>query len=378
MQNNRHTRKMATITTKCEGAENLKQQSLDFLKRLLNTISPSGFEEEAARVWMEAAKPFADRVYADMHGSAFAVVNQGGRPKVMLAGHIDEIGLMITYIDDEGYLYFTGIGGWDPQILQGQRVWIRTKAGRVTGVIGKKPIHLLKDEDRAKALKLEELWIDIGAKDKAEASKVVAIGDPAVLTYGFETLRNDFAVSRGFDDKCGAFVVLEAARLLAKLNPKAEVYAVATSQEEIGLRGAQTSAYGIDPKVGIAVDVGFASDFPTMGEQKKQLGDATVGKGPMVYRGANVNPKIFDLLTKTARSQKIPHQIIPFPRGTGTDANAMQLSRAGVATGLISIPNRYMHSPCELVSLNDLDNAARLIAHAVEQITDKMNFVPSA
>jgi endoglucanase len=356
----------------------VKQQSLDFLERLLSTISPSGFEEEAARVWIEEAKPFTDRVYGDLHGSAFAVVNQGGSPKVMLAGHIDEIGLMITHIDDEGYLYFTGIGGWDPQILQGQRGWIKTKAGRVTGVIGKKPIHLLKEEDRSKALKLEELWIDIGAKDKAEASAAVAIGDPVVLAYGFETLRNDFAISRGFDDKCGAFVVLEAARLLAELNPKAEIYAVATSQEEIGLRGAQTSAYGIDPKVGIAVDVGFASDFPTMGDLKKQVGDVTVGKGPIIARGANINPKIFNLLIETALEQEILHQIVPAPRGTGTDANAMQLTRAGVATGLISIPNRYMHSPCELVSLNDLENAARLIAHAVEQITDKMNFVPSA
>jgi endoglucanase len=174
----------------------LKQQSLDFLKRLLDTISPSGYEEEAATVWMDVAKPFADRIYSDLHGSAFAVVNQGGKPRVMLAGHIDEIGLMITHIDDEGYLYFAGIGGWDPQILQGQRVWIRTKSGRIPGAIGKKPIHLLKDEDRAKALKIEELWIDIGAKDKEEAISLVSIGDPAVLSYGYETLRNNLAVSR--------------------------------------------------------------------------------------------------------------------------------------------------------------------------------------
>ncbi len=353
----------------------MKQQSLSFLKRLLDTISPSGYEEEAAAVWMNEAKLFADRVYSDLHGSAFAVVNQGGKPRVMLAGHIDEIGLMITHIDDEGYLYFAGIGGWDPQILQGQRVWIRTKSGRIPGAIGKKPIHLLKDEDRAKALKIEELWIDIGAKDKAEASSLVSIGDPAVLSYGFETLRNDSAVSRGFDDKCGAFVVLEAARQLAELNPKAEIYAVATSQEEIGLRGAQTSAYGIDPKVGIAADVGFASDFPTMGDPKKQLGEAIVGKGPMIARGANVNPKLFELLVETAQGEKIPYQISPWPRGTPTDANIMQLTRSGVATGLVSIPDRYIHSPCELVSLNDLENAARLIAHSVEQITDKMDFV---
>ncbi len=353
----------------------MNQPSLDFLKRLMSTISPSGFEGQATGVWLKEAEGFADRAYADQHGNAYAVVGAGGGPRVMLAGHIDEIGLMITYIDEQGYLYFSPIGGWDPQILQGQRVWIRTKTGQITGVIGKKPIHLLKEEERTKALKIEDLWIDVGAKDKAEAAELVSIGDPAVLAYGFESLRNELAVARGFDDKCGAFVVLEAARLLAKLQPQAEIYAVATSQEEIGLRGARTSAYNVDPQVGLAVDVGFASDFPTMGEQKKRLGDVSLGQGPMIARGANVNPLIFDLLLETAGAEKIPHQIVPAPRGTGTDANAIQLSRAGVATGLISIPNRYMHSPCELVSLADLENAAKLIAHTVVRIGPESDFV---
>ncbi len=352
----------------------MEGKSLEFLKRLMETISPSGYEDEAARVWMAEAETFADRVFSDQHGNAYAIVHKGGSPRVMLAGHMDEIGLMITHIDEQGFLYFSSIGGWDPQILQGQRVWIRTQGGRVPGVIGKKPVHLIKQEERDKVTKIEELWIDIGAKDKAEAQKLVSIGDPVVLAYGFEQLQNGLALSRGFDDKAGAFVALEAARTLAKLKPKAEVYAVATVQEEIGLRGARTSAYGIDPKVGIAVDVEFATDFPTMDSEKKRIGEVKLGGGPVIVRGANINHKVFDLLVETAEDRELPHQIVGIPGGTGTDANAIQLSRAGVATGLIGVPNRYMHSPCELVSLEDLENSARLIAHFVERITDEIDF----
>ncbi|MFQ6117946.1 MAG: M42 family peptidase, partial [Candidatus Bipolaricaulia bacterium] len=242
----------------------MEERSKDFLKRYMETISPSGFEEEASKVWREEAEGFADRTWVDLHGNSFALVNEGGSPRVMLAGHADEIGLMISYIDEHGFLYFRGIGGWDPQVLPGQRVWIKTKKGKIAGMIGRKPIHLLDQEERKKVVKLEDLWIDIGAKDKEEAEKLVSIGDPVVLAYGFEELRNGIAVSRGFDDKSGAFVVLEAARLLSQLEPKAEIYAVATVQEEVGLRGARTSAFGIDPKVGIAVDVGFATDTPGM------------------------------------------------------------------------------------------------------------------
>lgn len=246
----------------------------------------------------------------------------------------------------------------------------------ILGVIGRKPIHLLGDEDRKKVVKMEDLWIDIGAKDKDEASSLVSIGDPAVLDYDFAELRNGMAVGRGFDDRIGAFVILEAARLLATMKPKAEIYAVATVQEEVGLRGAHTSAFGIDPKVGIAVDVGFATDTPGMGNEKKKVGDIAMGKGPIIARGPNINPKLFDLLVETAEEEKIPYQLEGAPRGTGTDANAIQLTRAGVATGLISIPNRYMHSPCELVNLDDVENVARLIAHAVARIDEATDFIP--
>ncbi len=352
----------------------MESRSLDFLKRLLATVSPSGYEDEAAQVWADEARTFADEVRSDTQGNVIAVVNKGGKPRVMLAGHMDEIGFMITHIDDQGFLYFGQIGGWDPQIVQGQRVWIRTQSGKIPGVIGKKPIHLIKEEDRNRVTKIEELWIDIGAKDKAEAEKLVRIGDPAVIDYGFAELRNNLVVSRGFDDKAGAFVVLEAARMLAKLKPKAEVYAVATVQEEVGLRGAHTSAYGIDPLVGIAVDVGFATDFPTMAEEQKRVGAAKLGQGPMIGRGPTYNHKVVELLIETAQTKKIPYQLNGEPRGMGTDAYAMQMTRAGIAAGLVSVPNRYMHSPCEIVSLSDLENAYTLIAHTVAQIDEKMSF----
>ena len=355
----------------------MKEESYDFLRRYMETISPSGYEEEASRLWCQEAEQFADRTWVDMHGNSFALVHEGGDPRVMLAGHADEIGLMITYIDENGYLAFTGIGGWDPQVLPGQRVRIRGKTGPVLGVIGRKPIHLLPEEERKKVVKLEDLWIDIGAKGKEEAASLVEIGDPAVLDYAFAALRNDLVVARGLDDRVGAFVVLEAARLLAPMKPKAEVYTVATVQEEIGLRGAKTSAFGIDPKVGIAVDVGFATDTPVMESEKKKVGEVTLGKGPLIARGPNINPPLYQLLIETAKKKDIPYQIEGAPRGTGTDANAIQLTRAGVATGLVSVPNRYMHSPCEIVHLGDLENAAKLIACAVAKINDTMNFLPA-
>jgi endoglucanase len=354
----------------------MEERSKAFLKRYMETISPAGFEAEASKVWREEAAGFADRTWVDLHGNSFALVNEGGSPRVMLAGHTDEIGLMVTYIDEHGFLFFRGIGGWDPQILPGQRVWIKTRLGRLTGVIGRKPIHLIEEEERKKVVKLEDLWIDIGAKDKKEAEELVSVGDPVVLAYNFEELQNGLAAARGFDDKCGAFVVLEAARLLAELDPKAEVYAVATVQEEVGLRGARTSAFGIDPKVGIAVDVGFACDTPGMETDRKKVGDLKVGKGPIITRGPNINEKVFELLVETAKEKGIPYQLEGYPQATGTDANAIQLTRAGVATGLISVPNRYMHSPCEVVSLADLENAAKLLAYAVERIDDSNDFVP--
>ncbi len=350
--------------------------SYEFLKNLVNSMSPSGFEEEAANVWREYTSNFADEVKRDLHGNTIAVVNVSGSPRVMLAGHIDEIGYLVKYIDEDGFIYFAPIGGVDPQIAQGQRVYIKGKKGKILGVIGKKPIHLFKPEDREKVVKFEDMFIDIGAKNKEEAEEYVSVGDPIVNAPGFDELLGDMMVGRGFDDRVGAFVVAEALRLLAENGTSAAVYGVATVQEEIGLRGGKTSAFGIDPKIGIAVDVTFAMDTPQLKGQKGLVGDINVGSGPVIARGPNINHKLFDLFVQTAEEEGIPYQIEGIPRGTGTDANVIQLTRAGVAAGLISIPNRYMHTPCEVVSKSDLENAAKLIAATVRKITENMDFTP--
>jgi tetrahedral aminopeptidase len=282
---------------------------------------------------------------------------------------------MVTHIDDDGFLSVAGIGGWDAQVLPGQRLRILTRQGLVLGVVGRKPIHLLKEDDRKKGVEIVDLWIDIGAKNKADAASVVMVGDPAVLDYGFATLRNDIVAARGFDDRVGAFVVLEAARKAARMDPKACIYAVATVQEEIGLRGAITAAYAVKPTVGIAVDVAHTTDTPGMKDDRKRIGECVLGGGPTIARGPNINGKLFDLLTDTAGQLAMRYQIEPAPRGTGTDANVMQISRSGVAAALVSVPNRYMHSPCEIVHLGDLDACSTLVAHVVARIDDDTSFV---
>ncbi len=355
----------------------MKNNSQPFLERFLDAPSPSGFEEPAARLWREEASSFAERVWLDQHGNSFAALNEEGRPRVMLAGHIDEIGLMVSYIDDKGYLYVRGIGGWDTQILPGQRVDIYNAKGPVRGVLGRKPIHLLQDEERKKVVKFEDLWVDIGASSKEEAQNLVDIGDPAVLAHGPEPLGEQLLAARGIDDRIGAYVVLEALRQLSTLNPSAAVFAVATVQEEIGLRGARTSAYGLDPQIGIAVDVTFTSDTPGTEGEKKRIGETKLGAGPALSRGPNINHKLLAMLVDTARKENIPVQMEAAAGATGTDANAMQLTRAGVATAIVSVPSRYMHTPCEVVARSDVDQTARLLALTVTRMNDESDFLPS-
>lgn len=356
----------------------MERESIDFLRSFMESMSPSGFEHEARGIWKQRTKKFVDKVFTDVHGNTIGVLNEKGKPRVMLAGHIDEVGYMIKYINKDGFLYFSPIGGIDLHIVPGTRIWIKTKKGKLLGVMGRTPIHLLKEEERKKVAKLEDLYIDIGAKDKKEAEKLVSIGDPAVPAVGFEVLNKDRVVARGFDDKGGAFVVSEVLKLLSKKKGvKAGVFGVATVQEEVGLRGATTSAFRIAPDVGIAIDVTFASDYPsTEGKGAMQHGDIRVGKGPSISRGPNINPKVFDILVDVAKKLRIPHQIEAAPRGTGTDANVMQLTREGVAAGLVSIPNRYMHTPVELISLNDLEDIAKLLAGFIMRLNEKMSFIP--
>ncbi len=352
----------------------MKKQSLGFLQELVTTPSPSGFEEKAQEVCAQYAKPFADEIYKDVHGNQYHVKNPGAELRVMLAGHVDEIALMINDIDDRGFIGFVAIGGIDPSVLDGQRVEVHGQKGSLPGVIGRTAIHLMEVEERGKPLKLHQLWVDIGAKDKKEAEKHVAIGDPITIDAGFTELLNGRAVARAFDDRIGAFVILEALRLLAERTIECAVYAVTTVQEEIGLRGAATSAYGCNPQVGVAVDVGHAVDYPTV--DARRFREGKIDGGPILFRGANINPVVGKQLIETARKKKIPHQIAAAPRGTGTDANAMQLSRGGMATGLVSIPNRYMHSPVELISLADAENAARLLAEWLVGLKKDMTFIP--
>jgi len=352
----------------------MQKASLDFLREMMELPSPSGYEQPVQRVVRKRMKEFADEVTTDVHGNVIGSVNPKAKLRVMLSGHADEIGLMITHIDNEGYLYFAAVGGVDATLLPGLRIEIHAGGGRVIGVIGKKPIHMMDAKERTQAPKIQNLWIDIGAKDKKDAEKVIAVGDVATVVSNFEVLRNDIALSRGFDDRIGAFIVTEALAAVAKKKPKVAVFAVSTVQEELGLRGARTSAFSVDPHAGIAVDVGFASDYP--GGDKKQNGKVDLGDGPILHKGPNINPVLGEHLLKTARKKRIPWQMQAEPSATGTDANAMQVNRGGVAAALVSVPNRYMHTPVELVSLKDVENTVKLLAEALLAMGAKMDFIP--
>lgn len=340
-----------------------------FLVDIVDSVSPTGYEFDTQRMFKKYMKGVADEIRSDSHGNVIAVLNPGGSPRVMLAGHCDELGFQIHYIDDDGFIYFKPLGGHDQGIVPGRRVTIHAAKGPVPGVIGKKPIHMMGQNERKTASTIKKLWIDIGASSKKEALKLVAIGDPATYNDTFQALAGDKAVGRGFDDKIGVFAVGNALRLLKGRKIAAEVCVVSTVQEEIGLRGAKTAAFGVDPDVGIAVDVTFATDHPSM--EKKEAGDVKIGGGPVISRGPNISHKVFDRLVAAAKKKKIPYQVEAANRGTGTDANAIQLTRAGVATGLVSVPNRYMHTPAELISLKDAENVSKLLAAFIEQLTGK-------
>ena len=350
----------------------MRNASYEFLKKLLSTPGPSGNEGAAASVWRAEAEKFAE-VRGDRMGNSFAALNGGGAPRVMLAGHIDEIGLMITHINDEGLLRFQGVGGWDSQVLVGQRVLIQTKNGEVPGVIGKKAIHLMEAEERKKVSEIKNLWIDIGAENGDEAKERVRVGDVAVIDYSVLELPNDRIVARSLDNRMGAFVALEALRLLSEDDLDAEVVAVASVQEEIGLYGARGAAFGLDPDAAIAVDVTHATDTP--GVSKDEHGDHALGSGPVITRAANLSPIVTGGLIAAAEEEGIGFTLEADSRSTSTDADAIQFTRAGIATGLVSVPNRYMHSPNEIVALEDLENCARLIAAYVKGLDKSTNFV---
>src|SRR5919107_1517488 len=351
----------------------MREASYEFLKSLLSTPGPSGHERAAAEIWRAEAGEFAE-VRGDRMGNSFATLNGGGAPRVMLSGHIDEIGLMVTHVEEGGLLRFQGVGGWDPQVLVGQRVLVQTKNGEIPGVIGKKAIHVMEPDERKKVSEIKNLWIDIGAIDGDEAKEKVRVGDVTVVDQDILELPNGRVASRSLDNRMGAFLVLEALRLLSEEeNLAAEVVAVACVQEEIGLYGARGAAFGLDPDAAIAVDVTHATDTP--GIPKNEHGDHSLGSGPVVTRAANLSPLVTDGLIATAEAEGIPYTLEADSRSTSTDADAIQFTREGIATGLVSAPNRYMHSPNEIVDLEDLTNCARLIAAYVGGLKKGTDFI---
>jgi len=356
----------------------MRKESLKFLEKLLDAPSPSGYEQPAQRIFREYVTPFCDELTTDVMGNVLGRISGKGKAltRVMIVGHTDEIGLQVKYIDDKGFLYFAAVGGVDAHLTPGKRVNVHTANGPLAGVIGKKPIHLMDNKDRETVVKIEAQYIDIGAKDKKEAQKLVRVGDSVTFGSEFIRLHGDRVASRGFDDKAGCFVVAEVLRLVAASakKPAVDLYGVSSVQEEIGLRGGTTSCYTVNPDVGICVEVDFATDQPDV--EKKHNGEVALGKGPILARGANINPHLLDLLSTAAAKEKIAIQHTASPRATGTDANVMQISRGGVATALVKIPLRYMHTPVETVSLGDLEDAARLIVATLGLIASRDEFVP--
>jgi endoglucanase len=354
----------------------MRPESFAFLRQLLETPGPSGFEAPAARVWRQYVTPFAGEIRTDLSGNSIARLSAGATgPRVLIAGHIDQIGLLITHVNGDGTLAFRGIGGWDDQILTGQRIQIVTKDGPVYGVIGRPPAHSLK-EGRDRAASIDSLFIDIGADDAATTAARVRPGDPAVIEQPILMLTDDRIAARGLDNRAGAFVAAEALRLLAESDaPYADVYAVATVAEEIGsFRGARIATTAIEPQVSFALDVTFATDRP--GNDEKESGAHALGSGPAIARGGPTNVLLADLLTDTAIRESIPYTIEALPRNTGTDADGISVAGTGSAVAVVSFPNRYMHSPNEVCSLTDLEHSARLLAATIRAITSDTDFTP--
>jgi len=367
----------------------MNKQDLEFLKALTEAPSPSGYEVPAANLLRQRLAKAADSVETNVMGSVHATLKGNGAkakaepPSVMIAGHIDEVGMMVKYISDEGFISFDAIGGVDAAILPGSRVNVYA-TGKGTGgqgapkllrgVMGRKPIHLIEPDDRKNVTKIDKLFIDVGLDGK-EAKKQIRIGDCITYGVGFEEFGDGFAVARAFDDKLGVFI---AARVLEDVKKagraKGDVIAAGTVQEEIGLRGGATSAYGVDPVIGISAEVGHATDYPDIAKTK--YGEAVCGKGPLIARGPNINPVLFERMVAAAEKAKAPYQIGPEARATGTDANPIQLSRGGKVAGLISIPLRYMHTPTEVLKLSDLDAAIKILTRFILDLDEKVDFTP--
>jgi putative aminopeptidase FrvX len=346
----------------------MNKSSLEFLRTLVNTPSPTGHETRGQRVWLDYAKQFADETFSDAYGNCVAVLNKGGGPRIMLAAHADEIAMAVNYISDDGFIYVRRMGGIDAAITKAQRVVIHTKNGAVKGVVGNVAPHLTKQDGEPKLPKIHDLFIDIGVGSRKDAEAIVRIGDPITLADEFDILRGDLAVARAFDNRIGTFAVAETLRLLkeSKVKLNCEVCAVSNVQEEVGLLGARQIAYSLHPDVALVVDVTHATDYPTV--SKAQHGDIKVGKGPALTHGGCNHPEVVKRLEEVAARKKISLQHEAMSATSGTDTDVIFWTRGGIASALISLPNRYMHSPVEVVSLKDLEQIPQLMAAFVTSV----------
>ena len=341
----------------------MREQSLNFLRTLVNTPSPTGHEVRGQRVWLDYVKRFADETFSDAYGNCVAVLNKGGSPRLMLAAHADEIAMAVNYINDEGFIYVKRMGGIDAAITKAQRVTIHTRNGPVKGVVGNVAPHLSRgDDDKPKTPKIHDIFIDIGVSSRKDAEKLIRTGDPITLVDEFDLLRNDLAVARAFDNRIGTFAVAEALRLLSEAKGKlaAEICAVSNVQEEVGLLGARQIAYSLKPDVALVVDVTHATDYPTV--NKAQHGDIKIGHGPTITHGGCNHPEVVARLEEVAKAKKISLQHEAMSATSGTDTDVIFWTRGGIASALVSLPNRYMHSPVELVNLKDLEQIPQLLA----------------
>ena len=345
----------------------------DLLTALLNASGPSGHEEEPARIWREAASQFAE-VTSDTMGASFARVRSAdGAPTLALMGHIDEIGIAITNIEENGLLSFATVGGISPEMLMGQRFEVMTRNGRIPGAISRKRIQPEQIRDRPRP-ELTDLHLDVGAKDREQAESLVRVGDPAVWVGPPLDLPNGRLLSKALDNRLGAYIALEAARRIAESKQaQVDVVAVAAVQEEIGLYGARTAAYGLDPQVAIAIDVTPATDYP--GGDPRRAGKIELGMGAMIARGPTLNKHVTELLGEAAEAEGIAHAWEVYSRTTSTDADEIHLARAGIPTGLISIPTRYLHSPNEICALEDVESIILLLVAFAKRLSRDQSFL---
>lgn len=345
-----------------------------FLRRLVETTGPSGYEWETQRVWSERVQDVAAEIIRDPLGNSIAVLNPEGTPRVMLDAHIDEIGFLVKYIGDRGFLFFEPIGGFDPSTLPGNRVRIIGREGPVYGVLGRLPIHLMEEDARKKAPELKKMWIDIGARDRAEAESRVRVGDAGGRCAGMQRLHGNIVTANSLDDRVAGYIMAEAVRELARGPLRAAVFAASSTQEEVGLRGARASAYRVDASIGLALEVTFATDHPHI--DRKVHGDIRMGGGPVLCRGANFNPRVVERLIQAAIDEGVPYQIDAEPAGSGTDGNVMQMTRQGMAVGLLSVPLRYMHTASEVICLDDVDAAVRIVTRFVRDLDPTVDLLP--